>query len=115
MEPRDLVVLFTDGIYEVEGAGEEPFGQERLLDAVRRRICLPPAQLFGELLSEVQRYSLTGSFEDDVCLFGLEVDHLCSSSRVIPDVAHEKSGAGTSSESLLNNQSPPKIAPIDRL
>jgi serine phosphatase RsbU (regulator of sigma subunit)/CheY-like chemotaxis protein len=75
--PRDRVLLFTDGIFEVDGPDEEPFGQERLLDAVRSRIDLPQEQLFGELLDEVQRFSVTDAFEDDVCLLGMEVDHLC--------------------------------------
>jgi sigma-B regulation protein RsbU (phosphoserine phosphatase) len=77
LAPHDLVLLFTDGIFEVDGPDEEPFGQERLLDAVRSRIGLPPGQLFDELLDEVHRFSLTDVFEDDVCLLGMEVDHLC--------------------------------------
>jgi serine phosphatase RsbU (regulator of sigma subunit) len=74
---RDLVMMFTDGIFEVDGADETLFGEERLLGAVRRRIHLPSEQLFEELLEEVREYSLTSQFEDDICLLGMEVDHLC--------------------------------------
>jgi serine phosphatase RsbU (regulator of sigma subunit) len=68
----DLVVLFTDGLYEVAGANDEEYGQERLLEAVRKRMDLPPAQLFDELLAEVQRFSGGKEFVDDVCLVGME-------------------------------------------
>ena len=71
--PRDLVLLFTDGIFEVEGADEEQFGQERLVEAVRCRVGLPAEQLFDELFEEVHAFSATDEFEDDVCLLGMEV------------------------------------------
>jgi serine phosphatase RsbU (regulator of sigma subunit)/CheY-like chemotaxis protein len=74
---RDLVMMFTDGIFEVDGADETLFGEERLLGAVHRRIHLPSEQLFEEMLEEVREYSLTSQFEDDMCLLGMEVDHPC--------------------------------------
>jgi serine phosphatase RsbU (regulator of sigma subunit) len=77
LEPHDLVLLFTDGIFDASGADEEPFGEERLLNIVRCRIGMPPEQLFDELLAEVHQFSSTNDFEDDVCLVGMEVDHLC--------------------------------------
>ena len=38
---QDLLVLFTDGLFEVEIANGEFYGQERLLTAVRDRMRLP--------------------------------------------------------------------------
>lgn len=77
LSPRDVVVLFTDGIFEVDGPDEEQFGQERLVDAVRRRVRLPPGRILDGVMEEVRRFSVTDDFEDDVCLIGLEMDHLC--------------------------------------
>jgi phosphoserine phosphatase RsbU/P len=71
--PGDLVVLFTDGIFEQTGPGDEQFGEERLRQAVLRRIDLPPARLFDELLAEVQQFAGGQGFADDVCLLGMEV------------------------------------------
>lgn len=72
LAPSDLVFLYTDGIYEViNGKGEE-FGQARLLEAARRRVHLPAEALFTELLTEVQKYSASSEFEDDVCLVAVE-------------------------------------------
>jgi phosphoserine phosphatase RsbU/P len=72
LAPDDLVFLFTDGIYEVTNAEGEEFGQERLLQAVRKRIQKPAEELFGELLTEAQAFSGSQDFEDDVCLVGVE-------------------------------------------
>ena len=71
--PDDLIMLFTDGLYEVEGPDHQEFGHERLLAAVRRRAGLPAAQLFDELLAEVKQFSGGKPFADDVCLVGMEI------------------------------------------
>lgn len=71
--PRDLILLFTDGLYEVEGANDEQYGQDRLLAAVRQRVGAPPAKLFEELMAEVSQFSAGRGFVDDVCLLGVEV------------------------------------------
>ena len=76
LEPNDLVVLFTDGLYEVPGIRGEEFGQERLLGAVRRRAQLAASDLFDELLVEVKEFSSHKEFEDDVCLIGMEIQRL---------------------------------------
>jgi sigma-B regulation protein RsbU (phosphoserine phosphatase) len=71
----DLLVLFTDGLVEVEGDDGE-YGEERLLSTVRRHLNLPPTQLFDTLLDEVQLFSGSSDFEDDVCMIGIEVARL---------------------------------------
>jgi len=70
---RDLILLFTDGIYEVDNPSQEEYGQERLLAAVRQRCALPAEKLFDELLRDVHRFSQVEEFEDDVCLVGMEI------------------------------------------
>lgn len=75
MAPGDSVMLFTDGIFEVEGPGAQQYSQSRLLEAVRERIELPTGELFSEILKEVQRFSEGRQFLDDVCLVGMEVRH----------------------------------------
>jgi PAS domain S-box-containing protein len=70
---QDLVVLFTDGLFEVEIANGEYYGQERLLAAVRDRMRLPAGELFQEVLAEVQERCVSREFADDVCLVGMEV------------------------------------------
>jgi phosphoserine phosphatase RsbU/P len=70
---NDLVVLFTDGLFEVETAEDEYFGTDRLLAAFRKRMNLPAAQMFGEIVSEIQGACVSGHFTDDLCLLGVEI------------------------------------------
>jgi phosphoserine phosphatase RsbU/P len=69
----DLVMLFTDGLYEVEGTGDQPFSQELLLEAVRKHASFHGSELFTAVLSEIQQFSANHEFSDDVCLVGMEV------------------------------------------
>ena len=70
---KDLVFLFTDGLYEVDDGDAEQFGQTRLALAVEKRGQLPATELFDGLMTEIQEFSHTKEFTDDVCLLGVEV------------------------------------------
>lgn len=69
---RDLLLLFTDGLYEVHSAAEEIFGQDRLAAGVTRQLDVPAARLFDSLLHEIREFSGNHEFDDDVCLVGME-------------------------------------------
>jgi sigma-B regulation protein RsbU (phosphoserine phosphatase) len=73
---KDLFMLFTDGIYEVDSPSHKEYGQERLLKAVSQRHALSGDQLFDELIEDVHRFSNTIEFEDDVCLVGMEIQRI---------------------------------------
>jgi sigma-B regulation protein RsbU (phosphoserine phosphatase) len=68
----DLVMLFTDGLYEVQGPNEELYSQERLIMDMKQHLSKPAAQLFDELMSAIGNFSVDHEFADDVCLVGLE-------------------------------------------
>jgi len=68
-----MIMLFTDGLYEVEGANNEIYSQGLLLSGVQRRVQLPAAKLFDELLHEVRQFAAQEDFMDDVCLVGMEL------------------------------------------
>jgi phosphoserine phosphatase RsbU/P len=72
LDPNDMVMLFTDGLYEVEDDKNELYSQAMLVAGVQRRVRLPAPQLFDELLAEIRRFSSDGGFADDVCLVGME-------------------------------------------
>jgi sigma-B regulation protein RsbU (phosphoserine phosphatase) len=74
LQPGDLVMLFTDGLYDVEGPQAEVFGPEWVLAEVRKRAGLPAPELFEALLAEIQRVAGDTKFGDDVCLVGMEYD-----------------------------------------
>ena len=72
LQAGDAVVMYTDGLYEVEGPGNEEFGGERLLTAAQRNLGRPLPELFPALIDEANRFSGEGVFDDDVCLVGLD-------------------------------------------
>ncbi len=84
MTANDLIILYTDGLYEVIRANNQEYGQERLLDAVRQRIALPPEQMFDGLLDDIRQFSGNAEFEDDVCLVGMEVTKRLSELSCVP-------------------------------
>ena len=71
---NDLVLLFTDGLFEADNEEQEEFGDERLLSAVQRRSGMGVERLLDELLEEVKQFARAKEFDDDVCLVGMEVE-----------------------------------------
>ncbi len=78
LEQNDLLILFTDGVYEVTGRDDEGFGEERLLTTVRQKVGFPAGRIFDEVLAELQEFSAGKGFADDVCLLGMEVVSVCA-------------------------------------
>ena len=73
---HDVVLQFTDGLYEVEGAGGEFYDEQCLIQAVNRRAELGAGELCREVLAEIQQFSANKQFSDDVCLVAVEVERL---------------------------------------
>jgi serine phosphatase RsbU (regulator of sigma subunit) len=67
MQPGDALVLFTDGVTESCDTQGEEFGEERLVDALRRSLSLPTDRLITSVVDEVRAFS---PFEqhDDITL-----------------------------------------------
>ena len=76
LSPRDVILLFTDGLFEVEGSGGQLYDYQKLVRAVGDRTVLPAAELCESLIAEVQQFSATREFNDDVCLVAMDIDRL---------------------------------------
>ena len=72
MASGDFLMLFTDGLYEVQGQNEELYSQERLMLDVKSFLHHPPGTLFDELLGVIRSFAVNGAFDDDVCLVGMD-------------------------------------------
>jgi sigma-B regulation protein RsbU (phosphoserine phosphatase) len=79
LSPRDVLLLFTDGLFEVEGPHGEFYDYERLQRAVGERRRLPAEDLCRGLIEEIRRFSGWQEFSDDMCLIAMEVGHLAAS------------------------------------
>lgn len=73
LQPGDVVLVYTDGLYEVEGRDAVQYSEEMLFTAVRRHAKLPPNELLDKLLQEITDFAVIKKFADDVCLVAMEV------------------------------------------
>jgi sigma-B regulation protein RsbU (phosphoserine phosphatase) len=79
LSPRDVLLLFTDGLFEVEGPQGDFYDYERLQQAVAERRRLPAEDLCRGLIEEIRRFSGCQEFSDDVCLIAMEIGQLATS------------------------------------
>ena len=76
LAPGDLLMLFTDGLYEMDGPNDTLYEMSQLADAITRLHARPTPQLFDDLLAELRAFSATGAFGDDMCLVGVDLTPL---------------------------------------
>ncbi len=65
--PGDSLILYTDGVTESFHEDEEQFGEERLIEALRRHRELPARELISAVVAEVQRFN-PHEQQDDITL-----------------------------------------------
>jgi len=76
MTAGDMIMLFTDGLFEVEDSSGELFSEEKLQETVGRHAALDPDAFFDTVLHEVRGFSQRETFDDDVCVVGIKVRHM---------------------------------------
>ena len=64
LSPGDTLALYTDGVTECFNDAAEEFGEQRLIEAVRRRPGLSPQALLQSVLEEVQRFGAREQHDD---------------------------------------------------
>jgi len=72
LEHNDCVLLFTDGLYEVESQAGQQFGLESVIKCVHSHADLPAEKLFNALLEEACTFAEKSEFDDDVCIVAVE-------------------------------------------
>ena len=68
------LMLFTDGIIEVENPDGEAFLQNRLVQAVSEEQCSGVDLLLDRVLDRVLSFAESQRFDDDVCLLAVEIE-----------------------------------------
>jgi sigma-B regulation protein RsbU (phosphoserine phosphatase) len=66
MQPGDILVLLSDGIYEYCNAAREEFGQQRVRDLLAAHHAKPAAELCALLLESVRLFAGGAPQEDDM-------------------------------------------------
>jgi sigma-B regulation protein RsbU (phosphoserine phosphatase) len=72
LAPRDMMLLFTDGVYEVQSKNGQLYSKEMLQAVVAKHIKKSCKSLFDLLFKEVQDFAANNEFDDDVCMVGME-------------------------------------------
>jgi len=70
---RDLLLLYTDGLSEVENPGGEFFEAHRLGTTLRENLRCAPGDLLERLLHAAREFSAAPAFSDDICLLAMQV------------------------------------------
>jgi sigma-B regulation protein RsbU (phosphoserine phosphatase) len=62
--PRGHIIAYTDGVTEsFNGAGED-FGEERLIEALRRHRATAPEDLIASIANDVQGFGQSEQYDD---------------------------------------------------
>ena len=69
--PDDLLLLYTDGVTEAENNQGEMYGEERLIEFIRRHRNDDFKMVLDALLHDVQSFSGRTGFEDDLTVIAL--------------------------------------------
>jgi sigma-B regulation protein RsbU (phosphoserine phosphatase) len=68
IQPGDLLLAFTDGITEPENIYGEEFGEDRMLEVVRRALNASPQILVEEIYRSVSDWTGSPELQDDMTL-----------------------------------------------
>ena len=60
----DMLALYTDGVTESLNGTQEEFGEERLIELLRRNRSLPASEIAQSVVEEVQRFSAEKQYDD---------------------------------------------------
>ncbi len=70
----DSILLFTDGIFEVEDQSGTAFGIPRMLKVIGKHLQSPTSTVLEQLIQTAMGYSKDRQFTDDVCLLAIDID-----------------------------------------
>jgi ketosteroid isomerase-like protein len=68
LDPLDTLVMFTDGVTEARNRGAEEFGEERLLDCLRRHVAESPPVLLRSMFAAVRDFADGAEPADDITM-----------------------------------------------
>lgn len=68
MQPGDLLVLSTDGVWEARNSERELFGKERLCEILRARATDPVADIVSAIVASVEQHLGDTAAQDDLTL-----------------------------------------------
>jgi sigma-B regulation protein RsbU (phosphoserine phosphatase) len=74
LAPRELLLMYTDGVSEAMNSAEEEFGEERMKRLLLEHRALPIRDLVARLEAEVVAFAGSDMLEDDFTLLLAQVE-----------------------------------------
>ena len=68
LNPRDLLVFYTDGVTEPENAYGEMFGEDRMIELLVRNADCDEAQIVASITDAVREWTASDELQDDMTL-----------------------------------------------
>jgi sigma-B regulation protein RsbU (phosphoserine phosphatase) len=72
LEPGDVLCFYTDGVTEAMDSRRRLFGEERLIEVLRRSHDLPPDQIIARIIDAVTNFSAGAPQADDITMVVLK-------------------------------------------
>jgi sigma-B regulation protein RsbU (phosphoserine phosphatase) len=72
LDPRDVLLIYSDGIFETSNEEDQQYGKARLAEFVSAYARQPVSLQIKAILADLQQFSGKPKFEDDICLVGLK-------------------------------------------
>ena len=85
--PGDILVAYTDGLFEASNAAGQMFGEARLRESLVEKRGLAGTALIDRLISEVIAFTGRREFDDDIC--ALTIESTGNSCALRPAVVYE--------------------------
>ena len=71
VDAGSMIILFTDGLFEIEDPEQNSIGYDNLLRIIAAHCALPPEEMVGAVLDDITRITGGSPFDDDICLVGI--------------------------------------------
>ena len=68
LEPKDLLLLYTDGISEPQNDYDEMYGEDRLIELVKKNAHLSDAGIINAVMEAVRQWTGSDELQDDMTL-----------------------------------------------
>jgi sigma-B regulation protein RsbU (phosphoserine phosphatase) len=72
LDPKDVLLIYSDGIFETSNPDNEQYGKTRLAQFVSEYARQPVSLQIDAILADLHGFSHNPVFEDDVCLVSLK-------------------------------------------
>jgi len=66
LHPGDTACFFTDGISECRNTAKQEFGEENLIDAMKRHSGLSSSEIIKKIFEEIHAFSISAELDDDM-------------------------------------------------